>query len=226
MIELLNIIFRNDCLTIMPNSSANFSEPSTSISLLDRANQGDSLAWKNLVQVYGAIVYAWARRSGCQRADAADVVQDVFVSLSKGLAKFDATSEGSTFRGWLWTITRNKIADIRRRQSSQPSAKGGSSAQAMLANMATSESSLHEPESDPPTSAHEDQQQILARTLALIRVRFDPISWQAFWRTAVEHQDAASVALELNISRWAVYKAKSRVLHALRTEFSGIVQFD
>lgn len=223
---LLNTFCRDDCLKIMPNSSANSSEPLTSLSLLDRANQGDTLAWKNLVQVYGAIIYAWVRRSGCQRADAADVVQDVFVSLSKGLAKFDAAMEGSTFRGWLWTITRNKIADLRRRQANQPSAQGGSSAQARLAQVATSESSCHELHSDPPTSAHEDQQQVLARTLALIRVRFDPTSWQAFWRTAVEHHDAATVALELNISRWAVYKAKSRVLHALRTEFSGIIQLD
>ena len=55
---------------------------------------------------------------------------------------------------------------------------------------------------------------------------FEERTWQAFWKTAVEHKTAPQAAEELGMSVAAVYMAKSRVLRRLRAEFEGLDLFD
>ena len=45
------------------------------------------------------------------REDAADVVQEVFRALAHAIAGFKYSRTMGTFRGWLRTITKNKIND-------------------------------------------------------------------------------------------------------------------
>jgi RNA polymerase sigma-70 factor (ECF subfamily) len=42
----------------------------------------------------------------------------------------------------------------------------------------------------------------------------------AFWKTTVDGESAADAAADLNMTRNAVYLAKSRVLRRLREEFT------
>ena len=51
-----------------------------------------------------------------------------------------------------------------------------------------------------------------------MRNRFEKSTWQAFWRTVIDGVSTEEVAEELGLSRWAVYKARSRVLQLLRSE--------
>jgi RNA polymerase sigma-70 factor (ECF subfamily) len=90
--------------------SAEFSG-STSSSLLERAKSRDPDAWRWLAEFYGPLVYNWARAAGLQPSDAADVAQEVFRSVSVKLADFRHDRTHDSFRGWLWTITRNKVRD-------------------------------------------------------------------------------------------------------------------
>lgn len=57
-------------------------EPSTSPSLLQSAKEGRSESWRKLAQIYGPVIYGWARRCGCQAADAADVMQETLASMT------------------------------------------------------------------------------------------------------------------------------------------------
>ena len=61
---------------------------STSTSLVRRAQQADAVAWEKLTRLYGPVVYGWARQSGLQPDDAADVMQNVFHSLTTRLTQF------------------------------------------------------------------------------------------------------------------------------------------
>ena len=195
----------------------------TSPSLLGRATAGDPLAWQRLVQMYGPLVYSWARRTGLQAQDAADVTQETFTAVSSRLIAFDTTKPSATFRGWLWTITRNKAADIVRARQLQPGARGGSTNLAKLNAITGSVVDTSKLENDePPSEVNSDQQEIVRRALALMRTSFEPVTWQCFWRTVIDGCSPDAVAAEFNLSRWAVYKARSRVLHRLRSELSGL----
>jgi RNA polymerase sigma-70 factor (ECF subfamily) len=52
----------------------------------------------------------------------------------------------------------------------------------------------------------------------LVKGEFQPNTWQAFWRTAVEGRAVQDVGAELRMKSGAVYVAKSRVLARLREE--------
>ncbi|HUY31871.1 MAG TPA: sigma-70 family RNA polymerase sigma factor [Pirellulales bacterium] len=83
----------------------------TSTSLLERVKTHDALAWRRLLALYGPLVYHWARQKRLQDQDASDIVQEVFRNVATHIGSFRRDREGDSFRGWLWTITRNKIRD-------------------------------------------------------------------------------------------------------------------
>ncbi|MBW3540055.1 MAG: sigma-70 family RNA polymerase sigma factor [Planctomycetes bacterium] len=204
----------------MPTSFAQDSRlpPSTSTGLLDRARARDPEGWRRLSSVYGPAVYGWARHCGLQPADAADVVQEVFAAVWRKIDGFRKDRPGDTFRGWLWTIARNKIRDHFRRLESRPAAAGGSDARRLLEQMP--ELSAVE----PPAASAQAGGGVVRRALELVQSEFEPRSWQAFWRAAVEQQKPVDVAADLGMTVAAVYKAKSRVLRRVRAELEGLLE--
>src|SRR5690349_1212705 len=105
----------------IPGSGGSSLPPgSTSSSLLDQIRAGDAGGWRRLVHLYGPLVYGWARRSGLQAADAADVMQEVFRAVHTGIAGFRRDRPGDSFRAWLWGVTHTKLRDFWRRLASQP----------------------------------------------------------------------------------------------------------
>lgn len=195
---------------------ANSSGCSTSPSLLLRACGGESLAWQRMVQIYGPLVYNWARRTGLQPQDAADVAQETFAAVSTRLSRFDPQQAGATFRGWLWTITRNKAADFVRARDAQPRARGGSDPAREFAGLFSPSGSTNN------NSGDADQREVVRRALAILRNHFEKTTWQAFWRTVIDDCRPEDVAEELGVSKWTIYKARSRVLQRLRGELGGL----
>src|SRR5438105_4437335 len=102
---------------------------STSLSLLQRVQGNQPRAWEQLVDLYAPLVYHWCRRAGLGSEDTADVFQEVFRAVAEHVAAFRRDRPGDTFRGWLRTITRNKLRDHFRRRQDQPRAHGGTDAQ-------------------------------------------------------------------------------------------------
>lgn len=169
----------------------------------------DREAWRQFVELYGSLVYGFLRRRGLQDADAADLTQEVFLAVAQVAGRWQYDREQGTFRGWLYGITRNKLAKFFERRRGQPVGSGDSNAQQRLAE---------EPSPEPDLQAVWEQefQQHLFRVAAdQVRDSFAPTTWQAFWKTAVEGKSAAEVAAELSMSVGAVYVAKSRVLARL-----------
>lgn len=190
----------------------------TSPSLLARVIDLRPEAWGRLVKLYGPMIYVWARQAGLQPEDAADVVQEVFVSVATHIAGFDQEQPGSTFRGWLWTIAQNKVRDHFRRQRGKPLAQGGTDAQVRLAQLPDqlSDSSLDAPAPDCVW--------IDPAVLDAIRAEFEERTWTAFTRSAIDGQSSADIAAELGMTKRAVRQAKYRVLRRLRQEFEGLIE--
>ncbi len=186
----------------------------TSLSLLERVRHQDSEAWHRLVYLYAPLVHHWCHAWGVAAADADDIRQEVFQSVSRGLAAFRRDRAGDTFRGWLRVITRRKFLDHCRQKQRQPVAEGGSDAHLRLEQVA------EESEGD---DAPEEVQRLHHRALELIRSQFEEKTWQAFWRCAVEGQSPLDVAHDMEMSAAAVRKAKSRVLQRLRTELGDLL---
>jgi len=190
-----------------------------SSSLLQQVRIGDQSAWIRLADLYGPLVYSWARRGGLEDADAADVTQDVFLKVSTQISRFRREQPGDSFRGWLFTICRNQIHTHRRKRLSEPRAGGGTSANQRIQAL---EGKVKDYEVADVTSQQDrdDVRWLRARAAILLRDQFKPVVWAAFWRTTVDGQPPGDVAEELQVSIWAVYKAKARVLQRLREELA------
>ncbi len=188
---------------------------STSISLIERARRLDAAAWEHLCEVYGPLVYRWARAAGLQDEDAADVGQEVFRTVAQRIGSFDAQRPNATFRGWLWTITRNKLGDFIRQSAARPEARGGSAAYGQLLGIADSA-----PNELSAPNSFDVARSVLHRVLHTLQNDFEDTTWQAFWRTAVGGQSASQVAQEMDMTAPAVRQAKYRVLRRLRTELA------
>lgn len=188
----------------------------TSLTLLDRARANEPDAWERLVRLYEPMVVGWCRKSGASEADSADVAQEVFSVVVSGIERFRRDREGDTFRGWLRGITRFKLLKLGERRRSGPLAKGGTDAAVSLQNLPES---LPIDEDDPV----EERRALYHRALDLVREEFEPKTWKAFWRTAVDGLDAPEVASELGLSPASVRQAKSRVLRRLRVELGDLL---
>jgi RNA polymerase sigma-70 factor, ECF subfamily len=187
-------------------------------SLLERVKADDAAAWDRLITLYAPLVFQWCRRSDLQEQDASDILQEVFQAVLTSIGRFRKESAGDTFRGWLHTITQNKVRDHFRRLGREPRGVGGTEAQNRLLQFPTP--SPPEPGSSVETSA---EQQLIFRALDLIRHEFEERTWQAFWRTAIEDRAAADVAADLAMSPCAVRVAKCRVLRRLREELGDLL---
>jgi RNA polymerase sigma-70 factor (ECF subfamily) len=184
----------------------------TPVSLLERLRRpAEEEAWARFVKLYTPLLFYWAGRVGAQGQDAADLVQDVFLSLVRKLPEFQYDRDKS-FRGWLWTILLNKWREKQRR-ACLPAVERGPEFLAGLAD----------PNSTGPISEAEYRQYVVKRALELMQADFQPATWQAFWACAIDDRPAAEVAAELGLSLDAVYAAKSRVLRRLRRELDGLM---
>ncbi len=188
--------------------------PLTRASLLVRIRDGrNQEAWRQFVELYAPVVYGFARKRGLQDADAADVMQDVLRSVAGAAERLNYDPARGSFRGWLYTVARNKIFNfLEAGRHKLGRGSGDTGVHERLEALAGPEWGLAE-------SWDEEYERNLA-ALAMRRVEDEvqPATWQAFWQTAVEGRNGREVGEALGMSAGAVYVARSRVLARLKEE--------
>ena len=184
--------------------------PITSASLLVRIRDTrDEQAWRQFVGIYAPLVDRYGRKHGLQAADAADLAQEVLQIVVSAGDRFEYDPRRGTFRGWLFTVTRNELRRLLARQKRQPRATGDSGVRELLEQQPGADS-------EEATWNREYERRLFSFAAGRIRSGFQDSTWRAFWRTAVVDRPAGSVAEELGMTVGAVYAAKSRVLIRLR----------
>jgi RNA polymerase sigma-70 factor (ECF subfamily) len=190
----------------------------TSPSLLDRLKGAgpDDPDWDRLGEVYLPLIRSWLSRFPglCDQAD--DLAQEVFVVLLRALPSFERQRHGS-FRAWLRQVTVNRARAFLKANRKQARGADDGDAEELLAQ-------LEDPSSDLARQWERDHDQhLLRKLLAVVQPDFEPATWQAFTRFALDGQPAAEVARELGMSESAVLQAKFRVLKRLRQEAGDLL---
>lgn len=196
-------------VTIRSKPGMQSDSQSTRASLLFRLRDTHNAeAWQQFVEIYGPITLGFCRRQGLQDADAADVSQEVMRAVSRSMETFEYDRQRGRFRNWLLTVTRSKLNNFLNSRRRQPEPHGNTSLQNLMDQ---------EPGSDEQSNWDTEYHGRLFQWAAeQVRPSIQEATWLAFWRTAIEEQDASKVAAELHLSVGAVYVAKSRVLARLR----------
>jgi len=196
----------------------------TSVSLLQRARSDDQEAWSQIVHLYGPLVQKWCRQSGLQDDDLADVFQETFRSVSSHIKSFKPLREAGSFRSWLRTIVRTKIADHFRSMGRQPSGQGGTEASLRIGNVVdplVDDDPLGE---DDRQSAADEHTMIVQRAMELIRPEFSERNWQAFLKVAIDGHSAIEIAEALGVRPQVIRQANYRIRRRLRLVLQDLIE--
>lgn len=189
---------------------------STSVTLLQRlrAEPADQSAWEDFVERYRPTIAGWCRRWRLQESDVEEVVQSVLVELASKIRTF-AYDPSRSFRGWLWTLTRNTWADSVADWRRQLPGGGGGNPVAALASV--------EARDDLERQLQEAfDLEVLQRATARVRNQVEPTTWEAFRLTALDRMSGAQAAAQLGVSVAVVFKSKSNVQKRLKREIATL----
>ena len=183
----------------------------TSASLLVRLKSAqDYQAWSRFSELYTPLLFHWARKTGLQQHDAADLVQDVLTIVHREMPRFEY-QPGKSFRGWLRTITINKRREHLRKKT-------------LNYSDATQSVLQHVPEAEASNAWDVDyQSSLVSRAMELLQPEFQPNTWNALREYVFKSRPAAEVASEHELSVWTIYAAKSRLMSRLREELEGLL---
>lgn len=183
----------------------------TSTTLLRRLRQDptDQAAWNDFVERYGRLIFRWCRQWGLQEADAEDVTQNVLLELARQMRGFVYDPDGS-FRAWLKTVAHRSWARFLERRN-RPGLGGTRTDLDLLRSEAACEDFLRQLEK-------ESDQELLEMATAIVRLRVQEHTWEAFRLLAVEGLSGAETAARLGMQVGAVFVARSKVQKMLREE--------
>jgi RNA polymerase sigma-70 factor (ECF subfamily) len=192
--------------------------PETSHSLIARVKDlADGAAWTEFLGIYRPVVYRLARKRGMQDADAQDVTQRVFLSISQAIDRWEPEPDSPPFRAWLVTVARNAITKALTRSRPDTGAAASSIVELLDAL----------PADDSQATAEfvlEGRREALRWASEQIRAEFSETTWMLFWQTAVEGRSIADVASATGRSAGAIYMARFRVLQRLKQKVQEVSQ--
>lgn len=185
--------------------------PATQASLLLRIRDPrDGGAWQEFVDLYAPVVYRFLCKQGLQDADSADLTQEVLTRIAGVAATFNYDPRQGSFRGWLFTIVRNRLRDWLENRQRRIQGSGDTSLHEYLGQLPGREDELSQ------LWEREFEQRLFQAAAEQAKNEFQDSTWQAFWRTTVEGAGTKETAQFLGISVAAVYLARSRVMARLK----------
>jgi RNA polymerase sigma-70 factor, ECF subfamily len=191
--------------------------PETSYSLIARVkNPADGAAWAEFLGIYQPVVFRMARRRGLQDADAQDVMQQVFLSISKSIEGWTPGVMQPPFRAWLTTIARNAITKALTRRP-RDAASGSTSVIELL-------DAQPDPYATTAEILSEARKELIRWATEQIRSEFSEATWNVFWQTAIEGVPIAEVSKSTGRSAGALYVARYRVIARLKEKVLEVSQ--
>jgi RNA polymerase sigma-70 factor (ECF subfamily) len=181
----------------------------TRVSLLRRLRDlADDSSWKEFYERYRRFIFQAARRKGLSAQDAEEVLQDMIVSVARGLPNFVYNPDLCSFKGWLMTITHRRVTDqLRRRGRQVPVADTGGEI----------------PITGEPTESHFDaaweaewESNLLDAATDRLRLSISPRNFQIFDWTVRMGCSTKETAAAFGISANLVRVTKLRVLLNLK----------
>ena len=144
-----------------------------------------------------------------------DVVQEVFCTVSRSIFCFQCDRSSGSFRGWLLSVTRSRLGDFLRSRERRFRGSGDTGIRQQLQQAPAEELSRD-------FWQEEYERSVFRWAAEQIQPRFSKSSWSAFWQTSVENRPVSEVAAALEMSRGAVYIARSRVPAKLREKIEEL----
>ena len=199
------------------------SSMATRRSLLSRLKQSNAQeSWREFFDTYWRLIYSTALNAGLTDSEAQEVVQETVLTVVRKIKSFRYDATVGSFKGWLLTTVRWRIADQFRKRPQQipsPSSRRGTN---------TSGTATLERIADPAAinldAVWEEEWQRTLFDAALSRVKHQANArhYQMFDLYAVKHWSVDKVAQTLGVSAGQVRLAKHRITALMRREVARL----
>jgi RNA polymerase sigma factor (sigma-70 family) len=178
----------------------------------------DNESWRAFFDTYWRLIYNFALQRGLLHAEAEEVVQETFMAVAKSIGRFQYNPEVCSFKSWLLTVTRSKIANQfekrARRPVTEPFSSDDSSRASLLDRL--------------PDKAAQDQwegaweeewrKNLMESAIQRIKTRVSIEHFQMFDLFVLKNWPAREVAKVLGVTIAHVYVAKHRLSKLIRHE--------
>lgn len=178
----------------------------TNVSLVERLQNQDDIAWHHFKDFYGPIIYRFALSRGLDHDLAEEVRSSSYEAVVKQIKNLHYDQTRGRFRNWLLTIASRRIADLSRKRA------GLQADTRVLESIETQE--------DQPHVVWEKQwrQQILTEAFNRVERRMGDEAREVFRRLVRNAEPVPQIAKQLQISENRIYKTKQRSIQMLREE--------
>ena len=194
----------------------------TRSSLLSRLRHAsDAASWQHFFDNYGKLIYQFCRRAGLDGQEAEEVTQETIVAVSQELPKFKFDRSKGSFKGWLWRVTRNHVADFLKKKyregarrailpETKPGEKGGME--------------LFAATGDEPDALWEEEWKanLLERALKRVRSQVSARSFQIFHLSSLKGWSVDQIKEALRMGRAQIYLARHRVGRLVKKEIEDL----
>jgi len=182
--------------------------------LIRLRDKTDESSWAEFVEIYTPLLYAYCQKREIKSADIADIVQNVFRSISLAMKGFEYDPSKGRFKAWLFTVLRNAISTHYRKAGRAP--------------VTTRETMIVERIESSPDGAevadwdHDYQLRLLNWGMEKIKAEVSEQAWTIFTETALKERAPEEVAQDLGMKKNAVSVTKYRVVQKLRQKLHSI----
>ena len=201
-------------------------------SLLSRLKDWDDHeSWRDFFETYWRLIYGLAVKSGLTPTEAEDVVQETLLAVAKEMPDFKYDRARGTFKGWLFEITRRRIANqVRKRLKHRPAAVGSLASEATRQLFGRGEEPdqrrtatierVPDPNSDELEGLwdQEWQSNLLEASIVRVKKRVSAKQYQMFNLYVMLQWPMNQVKKTLGVSAAQVYMAKMRISRLLKSE--------
>ena len=171
----------------------------------------NNAAWERFFDQYAEFVFALARRSGLQAADADEVLQAVLIEVAKSIRSFEYNPEKGKFRSWLATCAHRRITDLLRVKYRRESREVGG----LDRSEEHTEFILRQADPGPDQFKEmaEEEWRALVKGMALRKTKAttSPKQFGLFHAYAIEEWPIDKVMKTYGATRDQIYQAKRRV---------------
>ena len=190
----------------------------TRTSLIKRLRHWDDQAsWRDFFDTYWKLIYGAAIKSGLNDTEAQDVVQETVIAVAKRMADFRYDSAKDSFKGWLFYVTRKRIAmHYRKRERERGKIRAGDETDQAPADI----EQLPDPAGVNLEAIWDEewQQNLMEAALARVKEEVNPKQFQMFSFYVLKQWPVRDVAETLGVTVAQVYLAKHRVSGSVKKE--------
>jgi RNA polymerase sigma-70 factor (ECF subfamily) len=166
-------------------------------------------AWTEFCSHFQPVIVEFARKLGLSNVEAEDAAQETMTAFFKAYKEGKYDQDKGRLSNWLFGIAKRVILNLRGRRPLEK----------LIADKATGTSFWDMVQDDRTldrTWEIQWQQMVLKRCMEQVRQEFDPKVFSAFRHYAIDQFTIEEVCQRFDMSRNAVYIAKSRILSRMR----------